>query len=108
MHVGRVSAWAAIRITAVTLAGCGTIAGTISGGSATGVVSIGIGEPEHLIPTNAADASGIQVLNALFTPLVVFDRNSKPVPEQAESVTTVDSKAWIIKIKKGYTFHNGE
>jgi peptide/nickel transport system substrate-binding protein/oligopeptide transport system substrate-binding protein len=39
---------------------------------------------------------------------VSFDTNGKPVEQQAQSITTSDSRTWIIKIKPGYTFHNGE
>ena len=36
------------------------------------LVSIGISEPQHLIPQNTTEANGGQVLRALFTPLVTF------------------------------------
>ncbi len=72
------------------------------------LVSIGIAEPQHLIPQNTTDVNGGQVLMALFTPLVTFDPANRPVPAQAESVTSADSKVWTIRLKHGYTFHNGE
>jgi oligopeptide transport system substrate-binding protein len=71
-------------------------------------VRIGIGEPQHLIPSNAIESSGIQVLAALFTPLVAFDAGHKPYPVAAESVESPDNVVWTIKLKDGYTFHDGE
>ena len=93
---------------AISLAACKGGGGATAGGGTTGVVSIGISEPQHLIPTDTTDANGGQVLAALFTPLVVFDKGGKPVPEQADAITSTDSKVWTIRLKRGYTFHNGE
>ncbi|GIF53480.1 peptide/nickel transport system substrate-binding protein/oligopeptide transport system substrate-binding protein [Asanoa ferruginea] len=73
-----------------------------------GVVSIQIAEPQHLLPTNTNDASGVQVITALFEPLVNYDAEFKPVPDAAESIESKDHKVWTIKLKPGYTFHNGE
>ena len=65
-------------------------------------------EPEHLIPGNTNDAYGLSVESALFDTLMTLDPNGKPVPQDAESVTSTDQKVWTIKIKPGLTFHNGE
>ncbi|MDI6098467.1 ABC transporter substrate-binding protein [Actinoplanes sp. NEAU-A12] len=72
-------------------------------------VVIGIAEPKHLLPTNTTDNNGSQVLASLFYPLVDFDAGRKPVEVAAESVT-VDktNRVWTIKLKPGFTFHNGE
>ena len=91
MQVRRVTAGIAAATAAVTLAACTGGAGAVSAANAAAVISIGIAEPTHLIPTDTTDASGIQVLTALFTPLVTFDKGGKPVPDQAESITTTDS-----------------
>jgi oligopeptide transport system substrate-binding protein len=73
-----------------------------------GVVSIQIAEPQHLLPTNTNDSSGVQVITALFAPLVSYDSEFKPVPDAAESIDSKDHKVWTIKLRPGYTFHNGE
>jgi peptide/nickel transport system substrate-binding protein/oligopeptide transport system substrate-binding protein len=65
-------------------------------------------EPEHLIPGNTNDAYGLNVESALFDTLMTLDTSGKPVPQDAESVTSTDQKVWTIKIKPGLTFHNGE
>jgi oligopeptide transport system substrate-binding protein len=109
MHVRRVTARVTVAVAvAATLAACSAGSGSASGGAASAEVSIGIAEPTHLIPADTTDSSGVQVLTALFDPLVTFDKNGKPVPEQADSITTTDSRTWTIRLKPGYTFHNGE
>ncbi|MDG4821074.1 ABC transporter substrate-binding protein [Asanoa sp. WMMD1127] len=99
--------------TVVPLAITAGLVGCNSGDQAkvdpTGVVSIQIAEPQHLTPANTNDASGIQVLSALFAPLVSYDKDFKPVPDAAASIESSDDhKVWTIKLKDGYTFHNGE
>ncbi|BCY05645.1 putative peptide ABC transporter DppA [Actinoplanes sp. L3-i22] len=70
---------------------------------------IGIGEPQHLIPTNSTESNGSEVLASLFYPLVDFDAQNKPVPVAAESVTPdATSTTWTVKLKSGFTFSNGE
>jgi len=71
-------------------------------------IVIGIGEPQHLIPSNATETSGAQVLASLFYPLVDFDAQNKPVEVAAESITSDDNKTWTVKLKPGFTFSNGE
>ena len=70
-------------------------------------MSIGIGEPQHLLPSNATDTNAYQALVGLFEPLITFDKDSKPVMAQAQSVETKDGVAWTIKLKPGYTFTDG-
>ncbi|MEJ0098374.1 MAG: ABC transporter substrate-binding protein [Pseudomonadota bacterium] len=72
------------------------------------VVSFGLAEPKHLVPSDCVEEMGSDVLHALFAPLVEW--NDKFVPEEiaAESVTSPDNKVWTIKLKAGWKFHNGE
>jgi len=112
MQVRRLAAWAALPVAiAVGLSACGQ-GGTGSSGSGTvdpnGVARIGIAEPKHLIPSNTSETSGSQVLAALFSPLVDFDAANKPFEVAAEKIETTDNKVWTIKLKDGFTFHNGE
>jgi oligopeptide transport system substrate-binding protein len=111
MQVRRLAAWTALPVAVmIGLGACDSAnpESTAQGGNPNGVVSVGILEPQHLIPSNTADISGGQVLQALFTPLVTYDKDAKPIEAQAASITTRDSKVWTIKLKPGYTFHNGE
>ncbi len=107
MQVRRLTAWTVIPLAATLgLAACNNDAGDVN---PNGVVSIEIAEPQHLTPSNTTEVSGGQVLAALFSPLVSFNDDNKPVEVAAESVTsTPDNKVWTVKLKDGYTFHNGE
>ena len=99
----------AVGATAVALlaAGCSGGGSEDSDSSANNVV-VGIAEPQHLIPSNTTETGGAQVLEALFYPLVNFDAQNKPVEVAAESITSDDNKVWTVKLKPGFTFHNGE
>jgi oligopeptide transport system substrate-binding protein len=108
MQVRRLAAWATLPLIAsLLLAACGKGGGDNSGGS-NGVVSIGIAEPQHLLPGNTHETNGSQVMAALYTGLVDFDEANKPYEVNAESITTSDNKTFTIKLKDGWTFHNGE
>lgn len=99
-----------ILVGAVTIAMAASACGGSSGGSdsKSKVFTVANIEPEHLIPGNTNDAYGLSVDTALFDTLMTLDPNGKPVPQDAESVTSTDQKVWTIKIKPGLTFHNGE
>jgi oligopeptide transport system substrate-binding protein len=72
-------------------------------------VVIGIGEPEHLLPTNTTEANGSEVLASLFYPLVKFDSKNEPQLVAAESIKPdKTNKVWTIKLKPDFTFSNGE
>ncbi|MFF5291585.1 peptide ABC transporter substrate-binding protein [Paractinoplanes globisporus] len=72
-------------------------------------ISIGIAEPESLIPTNTTEANGSQVLSSLFYPLVRFDEKSTPYTVAAESIThDKANKVWTVRLRSGFTFSNGE
>ncbi|WP_027341721.1 peptide ABC transporter substrate-binding protein [Hamadaea tsunoensis] len=108
MQVRKLAAFAALPVVAaLALSACGGKGGD-SASSSNGVVRIGIAEPQFLTPADTNETSGSQVLAALFAPLVDYDENNKPYEVQAESITTTDNKTWTIKIKDGWTFHNGE
>ncbi|MEU4559000.1 ABC transporter substrate-binding protein [Actinoplanes sp. NPDC023936] len=100
----------AVGATAIALlaAGCGS--GDSDESSATSnTVVIGIAEPQHLIPSNTTETNGAEVLASLFYPLVDFDAKNNPVPVAAESITPdKTNKVWTVKLKPGFTFHNGE
>ncbi|MGY0234679.1 peptide ABC transporter substrate-binding protein [Longispora urticae] len=108
MQVRKIAALVAVPVAAaIALTACGN-SGSESGKSG-GTVSIGIAEPKFLTPTNTNDTSGSQVLEALFVGLVdINPTTNKAELDVAEKIETKDSKTWSIKIKDGYTFHNGE
>ena len=72
-------------------------------------VSIGIVEPDSLIPSNTTEANGSQVLASLFYPLVRFDAKRQPYPVAAAAIThDKANQVWTIKLRPGFTFSNGE
>lgn len=101
---------------ALLLASCGGGSGDgdsgdeTSGGGAGGSFSIAAAEPEALAPTSACYSSDCsQVLNSVYTPLLrVNPETNEQELLMAESIESKDNKVWTIKIKDGYTFHNGE
>ncbi|GAA3054272.1 peptide ABC transporter substrate-binding protein [Streptomyces glomeratus] len=100
---------AAVVALGATACGGGGDNGSSGSGKGNGVVSVEIGEPQNgLVPTNTYETEGGQVINALFTGLTKLDANDKVVNAMAQSIETKDNKVWTIKLKSGYTFHNGE
>ncbi|WP_200902502.1 peptide ABC transporter substrate-binding protein [Protofrankia coriariae] len=99
----------------VLLGACGT--NTTSGkGDASGtspnrqsIISYSETEPENpLIPGDTTEVGGIGVLGALFKGLVEYDaKTAAPRNAVAESIQTTDAKVYTIKLKSGWTFHDG-
>jgi len=74
-----------------------------------GAFVVSANEPEHLVPANATTTRDGQILSALFTGLVEYDpKTAEPRNAMAESITSEDQRTWTIRIKPGWTFHNGE
>lgn len=75
-----------------------------------GVFTVYVGEPQNaLIPGNTNESNGGEVIDALFTPLVTFDDQTlDPTYDGvAASVTSDDRLTWTVKLKPGWTFHDG-
>jgi ABC-type oligopeptide transport system substrate-binding subunit len=77
-----------------------------------GTLNVYASEPAYLFPGMTNETAGSAVMNALFSPLVDYDQNTgDPYPVVAAELPTSDSNDnthWTIKIKDGWTFHNGE
>jgi ABC-type oligopeptide transport system substrate-binding subunit len=100
----------AVGVAAIALlaAGCSSGSSDDTGALPNSVV-IGIGEPEHLLPTNTTEANGSEVLASLFYPLVKFDAKNEPQLVAAEAIKPdKNNKVWTIKLKPDFTFSNGE
>ncbi|MFD7983041.1 ABC transporter substrate-binding protein [Kitasatospora indigofera] len=118
MRLTKTMRWTALAAcTALAISACSTSGGKsatdqASGGSGKkgGSISVELGEPQHgLVPQNTAESEGSEVLNALFSGLVEYDNDtSVPKLRAAESIESPDATTWTIKLKDGYTFHNGE
>ncbi|MFI6145065.1 ABC transporter substrate-binding protein [Streptomyces sp. NPDC051109] len=96
-------------VLAMAATACGP-GGEPKAGRTGGHITVVLGEPQHgLVGQETAETEGAEVLHALFTGLVAYDtKTNEPKLAIAESVDTTDSKTWTIRIKDGYTFHNGE
>jgi len=71
-----------------------------------GTFSMAVTEPDHLTPgrqTVSYDQMGV-----LFAPLTFVNDDGTLSYRQAESVTSDDATTWTVKLKPGWTFHNGE
>lgn len=89
-------------------ASAGTSGSTDSGTTnATGSFSVAEIEPDHLTPGRAGTA--YDEIHALFTSLAKVGTDNKVELLQAESITpSADNTVWTVKIRPGWTFHNGE
>lgn len=73
-----------------------------------GIFSVEVGEPEKLLhPADTMESNGSIALSGLFSQLVDYDADGKIVMVNAESVKSDDSKLWTVKLKPGWTFHDG-
>ncbi|MGH3727806.1 MAG: peptide ABC transporter substrate-binding protein [Micromonosporaceae bacterium] len=105
--------WKSARLIAVGAAvallatACGG-GGDTGDGDAGGELKVYLLEPEDLIPANTNESNGGTVLQNVYSALVKYGKDGKPVNEVAESIESSDQKVWTIKVKKGWTFHNGE
>jgi ABC-type transport system substrate-binding protein len=107
-----------MRLTAVVVAGllgiaaCGGGGGGAGGGdqAAGGRYSVELRDPANpLVPGNTTELEGTQVLKALFTPLVGYNLESSALEYTgvAESIESSDNTTWTVKLKPGWTFHDG-
>ncbi|WIY05759.1 ABC transporter substrate-binding protein [Amycolatopsis mongoliensis] len=66
-------------------------------------------EPENaLIPGHTTESGGTKIMAALFRGLVRYDAiDAHPHYAVAESVETEDSRVFTIRLKRGWTFHDG-
>ncbi|MFJ5938193.1 ABC transporter substrate-binding protein [Streptomyces sp. NPDC093071] len=73
-----------------------------------GIFSIELGEPEKPLYTgDTMESNGSAVMAGLFSTLVDYKADGSLEMINAESVTTTDSKTWTVKLKPGWTFHDG-
>lgn len=78
-----------------------------AGSRASHTFSVATIEPNSLVPGKSTD--GELALAALFTPLVGIDAKGGLRYLQAQSVVgTNHAKTWMITLRKGWTFHDGE
>jgi peptide/nickel transport system substrate-binding protein/oligopeptide transport system substrate-binding protein len=102
-------AWSIAALAALSclLAACSAVAGGAKGGSSDGF-TLGVLSNflAHFTPGRTA-STGVDY--AVWTPLTTIDAKTGKVDNAvAESVQSTDNKVWTIRVKQGWTFHNGE
>ncbi len=114
-HQKKMRLGAVLLTLAFGVAACGSNSTSDSGssnnaGASGGTFSYTITNPENpLVPGNTNESEGAQVINALFTGLVTYDVDTSKVQMDgvAESIESDDSTLWTVKLKDGWTFHDG-
>jgi oligopeptide transport system substrate-binding protein len=78
-------------------------------GGPTGAVVIGGSQPQNpLVPANTNETGGGDPLDAIFSKLVRYNpETAAPELEIAESIESEDKITWTVKLKDGWTFHDG-
>jgi oligopeptide transport system substrate-binding protein len=97
---------------ALVTTACGGGGGEPGGGEAApsgATISVNGTEPENpLVPGNTNETGGGKIIDALFSPLVEYDpQTAQPANLVAESIETTDSQLYTIRLKDGWTFHDG-
>ncbi|WP_370414714.1 ABC transporter substrate-binding protein [Streptomyces fradiae] len=73
-----------------------------------GIFTIENGEPEKPLYTgDTMESYGSAVMKGLYSTLVDYKADGSLEMVNAESVSTTDSKTWTVKLKQGWTFHDG-
>jgi len=93
---------------ALVLAGCSSGGSGSRSGSdeAAKAISIATDDPVTLNPLRQTIA--FDQTTVLFAPLTYMDKNNKLQYIAAQSVKSKDATTWTIKLRKGWTFQNGE
>lgn len=74
-----------------------------------GVITVNASEPQNpLVPTNTNEVGGGNVLDTLFKGLVDYDAKGNVRNQVAESIESSDGQTYTVKLKKDWTFTNGE
>lgn len=110
MRGARSAKWVAgATVVALAATACGGSDSGDDDSASTPQVVMELGEPQHgLVPSNTYESEGSEVMNALFTGLVRYDEKNETQLDLAQSIESPDNKVWTIKLKDGYTFHNGD
>lgn len=97
----------AVLASTLVLSSCGSSSST--GDSTKGAITVNGSEPQNpLIPALTNETGGGNVVDGMFTRLVRYDpKTAEPQLAMAESIESSDNKVWDIKLKEGWTFHDG-
>jgi oligopeptide transport system substrate-binding protein len=104
----RVAALVAAAALVVTACGGGD-EGEKPGGAGGDTYSMQVNNPENpLIPGTTNESEGSQIIEGLWTGLVQYDDDTNlAYTGVAQSIESDDRKTWTVKLKDGWTFHDG-
>lgn len=72
------------------------------------ILRVNAGEPQSpLIPTDTNENMGGRMIDALFTGLFDYAANGDLELANAEAVETTDNQNFTVRLKRGWTFHDG-
>ncbi|QNE33814.1 peptide ABC transporter substrate-binding protein [Leifsonia shinshuensis] len=93
---------------ALVLTGCSS-PDAPSKADASAIVTTNGSEPQNpLVPTNTNEAGGGKIIDAVFSGLLAYQADGRPVNDVARSIETSDSQHFVITINEDRTFSNGE
>lgn len=107
----RVKLVAGVGMLALAATACGgDDSGGGSSGAPAGYYTASSTEPQNLLqPANANETGGFYPLSMLFRGLYTYDaKTGQAEAAIADSMTSTDNTNWTVKLKTGWTFHNGE
>ncbi|TKV29615.1 ABC transporter substrate-binding protein [Arthrobacter sp. NamB2] len=100
---------AAIAVLSLSACGGGSSESGTSEGTTDAVIVVDGSEPQNpLIPTSTNEVGGGAILDLIFAGLVSYDAHGTSQNEMAESIETEDAQNYMIKLKEGKTFTNGD
>ena len=65
-------------------------------------------EPANLDPATTYDVDGWSIIHSIYDSLVQYDANGNLQGVAAESLTEKDALTWVVKLRPGLTFQNGD
>ena len=65
-------------------------------------------EPANIDPATTYDVGGWSIVHSLYDSLVQYDASGNLQGVAAESMTEKDALTWVVKLRSGLTFHNGD
>ncbi|UGQ09454.1 ABC transporter substrate-binding protein [Yinghuangia sp. ASG 101] len=106
----RVKWLAGAGILALAATACGGGGNGGGSGAPSGYYTASSTEPQNLLqPANANETGGFYPLSMLFRGLYTYDaKTGETKAAVAESMDSTDNVTWTVKLKSGWTFHNGE
>lgn len=96
---------ALVAAAAIALTACTGSTGSSDADDAPAEISVGVTEPELIIPGRQTVAYDINM--AVWAPLTYIDAEGELSYVAAESIETDDSQTYTITLREGWTFHDG-